>query len=123
MTHYQFDARDFGVRANAGRIRARRAEAEWLRPMQRALALAEGLKSMMVAVFATMSLALICGWIGRRWLAVTLFATCLVLTIGLFRFEVYSPEYGFRMPWLQTNFGSSPMALLAPGSYSGAANG
>ena len=29
---------------------------------------------MMVAVFAMMSLALICGWFGRRWLAVALFA-------------------------------------------------
>ena len=31
---------------------------------------------MMVAVFATMTLALICGWIGRRSLAVALFAAC-----------------------------------------------
>ena len=28
---------------------------------------------MMVAVFATMSLALICGWFGRRSLAIALF--------------------------------------------------
>jgi hypothetical protein len=26
---------------------------------------------------------------------------CLALSIGLFLFEIYSPEYGFRMPWLQ----------------------
>ena len=60
---------------------------------------------MMVAVFATMSLALICGWIGPRWLAVALFAASLFLSIGLFLFEVYSPEYGFRMPWIQTELG------------------
>ena len=36
---------------------------------------------MMVAVFATMSLALICGWIGRRWLAVAMFVGCLLLTL------------------------------------------
>lgn len=57
---------------------------------------------MMVAVFTTMSLALICGWFGRRSLAVALLVLCLALSIGLFLFEIYSPEYGFRMPWIQT---------------------
>ena len=59
---------------------------------------------MMVAVFAAMSLALICGWFGRRSLAVAFFVLCLALSIGLFLFEIYSPEYGFRMPWIQTEF-------------------
>ena len=60
---------------------------------------------MMAAVLATMSLALICGYIGRRWLAVTLFAACLLFSVGLFLYEIYSPEYGFRMPWIQTDAG------------------
>jgi len=68
---------------------------------------------MMVAVFATMSLALICGWIGRRRLAIGLVVACLFLTIGLFLFEVYSPEYGFRMPWLQTQVGNEPSTIRA----------
>ena len=59
---------------------------------------------MMVAVFATITLALICGWLGGRSLAVALFAACLALFVGLFLFEIYSPEYGFRMPWIQTEF-------------------
>ena len=59
---------------------------------------------MMVAVFATMTLALVCGWLGRRSVAVALFAACLGLSVGLFLFEIYSPEYGFRMPWIQTEF-------------------
>jgi len=59
---------------------------------------------MMVAVFATMSLALICGWFGRRPLAIAIFALGLALSIGLFLFEIYSPEYGFRMPWIQSEF-------------------
>lgn len=59
---------------------------------------------MMVAVFATMSLALIFGWFGNRSLAISLFALCLALSIGLFLFEIYSPEYGFRMPWIQSEF-------------------
>ena len=54
---------------------------------------------MMAAVFATMFLALVLGWIDRRTLAIASFAACLVL---LFLFEIYSPDYGFRMPWIKT---------------------
>ena len=57
---------------------------------------------MMVAVFATMFAALACAWLGRRTLAIASFAASLLLAIGLFLFEIYSPEYGFRMPWIQT---------------------
>ncbi len=63
---------------------------------------------MMVAVFATMTFALICGWLGRRSLAIALFAACLALTVGLFLFEIYSPEYGFRMPWIRTQLENAP---------------
>ncbi|MEO8186966.1 MAG: DUF5993 family protein [Burkholderiaceae bacterium] len=63
---------------------------------------------MIVAVFATMSLALICGWFGRRSIAVALFVVSLALSIGLFLFETYSPECGFRTPWIQTEFGRMP---------------
>ncbi len=64
---------------------------------------------MMVVVFATMSLALICVWVGQRWLSVALFATSLGLAVGLFLWEIYDPGYGFRMPWIQTesNAGSA----------------
>ena len=57
---------------------------------------------MMVAVFATMLLALVLGWIERRTLAIASFAACLALSVWLFLFEIYSPDYGFRMPWIQT---------------------
>ena len=57
---------------------------------------------MMVAVFATMLLAFNFGWFGPRWMAVAMLLVSLLLSIGLFLFEIYSPEYGFRMPWIQT---------------------
>lgn len=57
---------------------------------------------MMVVVFAAMLLAFVFGWFGPRWTAVTMLAACLILSIWLFLFEVYSPDYGFRMPWIQT---------------------
>ena len=55
----------------------------------------------MVVIFATMSLALAAGRFGPRWLAVVSVLLCLALSAGLFLFEIYSPDYGFRMPWLQ----------------------
>ena len=34
-------------------------------------------------------------------LAVVCLLVCLALCVGIFLWEIYSPEYGFRMPWLQ----------------------
>jgi hypothetical protein len=65
---------------------------------------------MMVAVLATMSLALVCGYVGRRGLAVGLLTASLLLSVGLFLYEIYSPEYGFRMPWIQTDALHRPLA-------------
>jgi len=63
---------------------------------------------MMLAVFATMSLALLAGYYGPRRCSVLLMLVCLALAIGLFLFEIYSPEYGFRMPWLQVQLDTLP---------------
>jgi hypothetical protein len=60
---------------------------------------------MMVAVFAAMTLALLFGRFGSRRLAVSCLTLALVLAVALFLWEVWSPEYGFRMPWLQTWLG------------------
>jgi hypothetical protein len=57
---------------------------------------------MMVAVFATLLAALVCAWFDRRRLAAWLILSTFALAVGLFLYEVYSPEYGFRMPWIQT---------------------
>ncbi len=63
---------------------------------------------MMLVVFATLSLALLAAYCGPRWLAVAAMLACLALSIGLFLFEIYSPEYGFRMPWLQVELDAVP---------------
>ncbi|HEX5777876.1 MAG TPA: hypothetical protein VFY21_03460 [Xanthobacteraceae bacterium] len=63
---------------------------------------------MMAAVFATMTLALIVGWFSRPRVAIGLAVLCLLLAIKLFLFEIYSPETGFRMPWIQTEFVVAP---------------
>jgi hypothetical protein len=56
---------------------------------------------MMAAVFASLLLAFILDFAGLRRLAMSCLLVCLVLSVGLFLWEVYSPDYGFRMPWLQ----------------------
>ncbi len=65
---------------------------------------------MMAAVFATMFAALVLGWIGRRTCAIVALTACLVLSVWLFLFEIYSPDYGFRMPWIKTEFQQPPAA-------------
>ena len=57
---------------------------------------------MMAVIFATMSAALATGWFGRRSLAILLVALALLLAVHLFLWEIYSPQYGFRMPWIRT---------------------
>lgn len=69
---------------------------------------------MMAAVFATMLLSLAIGWFGHRILAVSCFVICLALAVGLFLYEVYSPDYGFRMPWLQVERSHLPSAAELP---------
>ena len=57
---------------------------------------------MMAIIFFGMSAALILGWFGRRPLAIAAVAVTLLLAVHLFLWEIHSPEYGFRMPWIQT---------------------
>jgi hypothetical protein len=56
---------------------------------------------MMAAVFATLTVAFILDLSGRRRVAVSCLFISLALGIGLFLWEIYNPDYGFRLPWLQ----------------------
>jgi len=60
---------------------------------------------MMVLVFATMFLTMVFGWFGRRSIAAVFLIACIVLSLGEFMWEIYSPDYGFDMPWIQTDAG------------------
>jgi hypothetical protein len=57
---------------------------------------------MMAAVFATLLGAFVSSWFHRPRLAAALLVSTLGLAAGLFLYEIYSPQYGFRMPWIQT---------------------
>ena len=56
---------------------------------------------MMAAIFAALLAALVFEFVGYGRAAVA----CLLLSFGLgawlFLWEIYSPDYGFRMPWLE----------------------
>lgn len=57
---------------------------------------------MMLAIYLTMLAALGLGFWGRALPARLVAGLCLALTIWLFLWEVWSPETGFRMPWIDT---------------------
>ena len=57
---------------------------------------------MMFAVFVALSCALVLGYMGRRAASLAGIFICFVLAVWLFLWEICSPEYGFRMPWIQT---------------------
>lgn len=59
---------------------------------------------MMVAIFASMVLALLAAHSPRRMprrLAVAALLACLALAMAEFLYEIDSPVDGFRLPWLQ----------------------
>lgn len=66
---------------------------------------------MMAPIFAMLLLALAAAWMGRQAIAIACLIACLLLSIGLFLFEIYSPDYGFRMPWIQTQLDGAPPSL------------
>lgn len=65
----------------------------------------------MVAVFATLFLALVFGWFDFRRLAVAFLLACLLLAVWQFLFEIYDPKTGFRMPWIQTELRDAPQVI------------
>jgi hypothetical protein len=56
---------------------------------------------MMFAIFAFLTIAFLLDFLGRKRPAVICLAVSLGLTLYLFAWEIYSPDDGFRMPWLQ----------------------
>jgi len=56
---------------------------------------------MMAAVYAILLIAFILDLSGLGRLAVSCLFVSLAICVWLFLWEIYSPDYGFRMPWLQ----------------------
>jgi hypothetical protein len=56
---------------------------------------------MMFAIFAGVLIALILDHVHWRRYALACLAAAFGLSVYLFLWEIYSPDDGFRMPWLQ----------------------
>jgi hypothetical protein len=56
---------------------------------------------MMLAIFAFLTIAFLLDFLGRWRSALICLVASLVLTLSLFAWEIYSPDYGFRMPWIE----------------------
>jgi hypothetical protein len=63
---------------------------------------------MMLATFTFLTVAFLLEFLGRRRLAAICLAASLGLTLCLFAWEIYSPDYGFRMAWLQVELEQRP---------------
>lgn len=57
---------------------------------------------MMVAIFLAMSAALVLAHLGRSVPARIAAGIAFALAAHLFLWEIHSPDYGFRMPWIDT---------------------
>ncbi len=56
---------------------------------------------MMFVVFGFLAAALIAGWFGRRSYSLILLSIFFILAVHLFLWEIHSPDYGYKMPWIQ----------------------
>jgi hypothetical protein len=56
---------------------------------------------MMATIYAALLIAFILDLSGFGRLAISCLFVSLALCIWLLLWEIYSPDYGFRMPWLQ----------------------
>ena len=66
----------------------------------------------MAAVYAALLIAFLLELSGLRRLAVCCLFLSLALCASLFLWEIYSPDYGFRMPWLHVEASPSFAPLL-----------
>lgn len=66
---------------------------------------------MMAGVFAVLLIAFILDVTGRRRLAVGCLLLSLALCVGLFLWEIWSPQDGFRMPWLEVDLGRTVVPI------------
>ena len=65
------------------------------------MALDGALLPMMTITFALLLAAFVLGLSDRSRPAIACLVLSSIMAIGLFLWEIYSPDYGFRMPWLQ----------------------
>ncbi|WP_422035061.1 hypothetical protein [Reyranella sp.] len=56
---------------------------------------------MMTITFALLLAAFVLKFSDLPRTAMACLFLCFIMVVGIFLWEIYSPDYGFRMPWLQ----------------------
>lgn len=56
---------------------------------------------MMTITFALLLAAFVLNFSNLPRTAMACLFLCFIMVVGIFLWEIYSPAYGFRMPWLQ----------------------
>jgi hypothetical protein len=67
----------------------------------------------MVAVYGVLLGAFVLDFAGHRRLAICCLLLSFALGLWLFLWEIYSPDYGFRMPWLQVESVAVSLAAVS----------
>lgn len=58
---------------------------------------------MMTITFALLLAAFVLNFSNLPRTAMACLFLCFIMVVGIFLWEIYSPTYGFRMPWLQVD--------------------
>lgn len=67
---------------------------------------------MMFFVFGFLAFSLIVGWFGRRSYSLILLFIFFILAVHLFLWEIHSPDYGYKMPWIQVQLAPTELIKL-----------
>ena len=67
---------------------------------------------MMFFIFSTLLISMTLGFFHKKSLSFIFIIICITLSLKEFLWEIYSPEYGFRMPWIQTQLIETPERVL-----------
>lgn len=66
---------------------------------------------MMFFTFALLSIALILLMTKKKSISILFMLLCLIFAIKEFLWEIHSPDYGYRMPWIQTELLDNSLKL------------
>lgn len=64
----------------------------------------------MTITFALLLAAFVFGLSDLPRTAMACLFLCFAMVVGIFLWEIYSPDYGFRMPWLQVDLTRATIA-------------
>ncbi|RAK32176.1 hypothetical protein C7374_102174 [Falsochrobactrum ovis] len=73
---------------------------------------------MMFFTFALLSIALLLLLTEKKTASILCIIFCLMFAIKEFLWEIHSPDYGYRMPWIQTELLDNSLKLSSMNNVS-----